>query len=293
MGILLGLCGGVGLFLLVTGRPSITPSRRPGGESWPVRTRELLARAGVEHVSPWQLVAMSIALGLTTAVIAAAVTGVLTLALGFGVAMAFAPRAALLRRVRQRSLLLRDVWPDVVEDIASAVRAGLSLPEALGGVGSRGPQPVQPAFRRFAEDYRATGAFGRCLDQLEISLADPVADRVCETLRMAREVGGSDVSRVLRTLAAFLREDARTRGEIEARQSWTVSAARLALVAPWVVLVLLAIGSRETVTAYNRPAGVVVLGIGGGVSVLAYRLMLRLGRLPVDPRILRPRETSS
>ena len=42
---------------------------------------------------------------------------------------------------------------------------------------------------------------------------------------MARQVGGSELGRLLRTLSAFLRADARTRGEIEARQSWTVNAA--------------------------------------------------------------------
>jgi tight adherence protein B len=31
----------------------------------------------------------------------------------------------------------------------------------------------------------------------------------------------------------------------------------------------------------------IVLGIGGGVSLVAYRVMLRIGRLPDDERVLR------
>ena len=44
--------------------------------------------------------------------------------------------------------------------------------------------------------------------------ADPVADRILETLRMAREVGGTELTTVLRSLASYLREDAAVRAEL-------------------------------------------------------------------------------
>jgi tight adherence protein B len=91
---------------------------------------------------------------------------------------------------------------------------------------------------------------------------------------------------LLRTLSAFLREDARTRGELESRQSWTVSAARLAMAAPWILLALLAL-RPEAVAAYNSAAGAAVLLVGAAVSIAAYRVMLRIGRLPEEARVLR------
>jgi tight adherence protein B len=82
-----------------------------------------------------------------------------------------------------------------------------------------------------------------------------------------------------------LREDARTRSELEARQAWAVNGARLAVAAPWLVLLLLSF-QREVVARYASPAGVVVL-VGGGVAcVTAYRIMLRVGRLPEERRVL-------
>jgi tight adherence protein B len=65
-----------------------------------------------------------------------------------------------------------------------------------------------------------------------------------------------------------------------------VYAARLAVAAPWLVLALLA-SRPESVAAYNRPAGTVVLVVGAVVSVAAYRLMLMIGRLPEERRVLR------
>jgi tight adherence protein B len=173
-----------------------------------------------------------------------------------------------------------------VDNLTSAVRAGLSLPEALGQLSVRGPLELRPDFSAFAEDYRATGHFFDCLDLLKDRLADPVADRLVEALRIAREVGGSDLGRLLRTLSVFLREDARTRAELETRQSWTVNGARLAVAAPWIVLALLAT-RPQAVQAYDRPAGALVLAVGAASSLVAYRVMVRIGRLPEEQRVLR------
>lgn len=162
----------------------------------------------------------------------------------------------------------------------------MALPEALAQLAHRGPEELRPAFAAFALDYRTTGRFNESLDLLKQRLGDPVGDRLVESLRIAREVGGSDLGRLLRTLSAFLREDARTRTELEARQSWTVNAARLAAAAPWAVLAMLAT-RPESVQAYSTRTGALVLLIGGVVSVAAYRLMVRIGRLPEEERVLR------
>jgi tight adherence protein B len=99
-------------------------------------------------------------------------------------------------------------------------------------------------------------------------------------------VGGSDLGRLLGTLGEFLRESARTRSELEARQSWTVNAARLAVAAPWIVMVLLAT-RPEAVAAYNTATGAAVLLGGLVVSTICYSVMLRIGALPEDQRVLR------
>ena len=53
----------------------------------------------------------------------------------------------------------------------------------------------------FGVDYQVSGRFGDCLDRLKVRLADPVGDRVCESLRVARDVGGGDLGRLLRYLS--------------------------------------------------------------------------------------------
>jgi tight adherence protein B len=282
MGAFLGLVLGLGLVL-------IHRSRRPvslKGPGWQDSGRELLRQAGIEGVSPAQLLSASIGLGVTVFVLVLGTSRVLIIAVFFGMFAALLPTGLVRRRRAQRSMELREVWPEAVDNLASGVRAGLSLPEALSQLGVRGPEQLRASFTRFGEDYRATGRFAACLDTLKADLADPVGDRVVEALRMAREVGGNDLGRLLRTLSGFLREDARTRAELEVRQGWTVNAARLALCAPWALLLLLST-QPSAVAAYNQPSGALVLVVGGGVSFLAYRFMLRIARLPVERRVLR------
>jgi len=283
VGALVGLTFGLGVVLLLsamTGPPAHRPPSRRR------RLEERIAQAGLDGVSPARLVGTCIAVGSVALLLSLAVTRSATISTCFAAFAAYAPLAVLGWRRRQRQDELRSAWPDAVDNLASGVRAGLSLPEALAQLGIRGPLPLRPAFGRFAEDYRATGRFGESLDRLKASLADPVGDRVVESLRLAREVGGSDLGRLLRTLSTFLREDARTRSELEARQSWTVNAARLAVAAPWILLGLLSL-RPEAVRAYDSPEGLLLLAFGAGVCVVAYRLMLRIGRLPTEERVLR------
>lgn len=285
MGVVAGLVLGAGLCLVLWALTS-APPRRTVRSHRSERLSDLLVQAGAPGVSPLALLATCAATAITTFVLGLAVSRSPAIAVCFAAMAGYGPLALVRSRARRRRAALRGVWPEVVDHLASGIRAGLSLPEALGQLGNRGPAELRAPFRAFAEDYRVSGRFGECLDTLKARLADPVADRLVEALRLTRDVGGTDLGRLLRTLSAFLREDARTRGELEARQSWTVNAARLAVAAPWVVLALLST-RPETTQAYNTTAGAAVLATGAGSSIVAYRLMVRIGRLPEDVRVLR------
>ena len=287
-GLLLGLMLGVGLFLVFwsTWVPDADPVAGHRDARLVRRLRDDLAQAGHEGMRPSTVVLAGAGAATVVFLLALAVSRVPAIGLCFAAMAAYAPLALVRMQARRRRTRLRDLWPDIVDNVSSGVRAGLALPEALSQLAVRGPEELRPAFAGFAHDYRTSGRFAASLDRLKERLGDPVGDRLVESLRIAREVGGSDLGVLLRTLSMFLREDARTRAELEARQSWTVNAARLASSAPWVVLAFLSL-RPESVRAYATPVGALVLLGGAALTVVAYRVMVRVGRLPVEERVLR------
>ncbi|MEO7268053.1 MAG: type II secretion system F family protein [Knoellia sp.] len=287
-GVILGLLFGTGLFCIWWS--FWARDENPDRQAEPPKIirvlRDDLVQAGYPTVTPRALLVGCTAAFLLVFLFVYAVVGVPAIGFCFGLMAAWGPYALVRMRARKRRNRLRDLWPDAVDNITSAVRAGLSLPEAVSQLGLRGPEELRPAFQAFAQDYRITGRFHDCLDRLKERLSDPVADRLIESLRIAREVGGSDLGRLLRTLSVFLREDSRTRSELETRQSWTVNAARLAVAAPWIVLAMLST-RPESVQAYSTGTGALILLFGAVMTAVAYWIMVRIGRLPEDERVLR------
>ena len=131
--LVIGLLLGAGLFLVwwscwVPEEARVDAPARRG------RVAELgddIVQAGITGMSPQVLLAAAALLGLVVALTVGAISGAPAVALCFGVMAGSAPVYAVRARARARRRSLRDVWPDVVDNVASGVRAGLSLPEAL------------------------------------------------------------------------------------------------------------------------------------------------------------------
>lgn len=282
MTLLLGAVLAAGLLLCAS------PWLWPASEREPQRSRRddwltrLMDEAGFASVERYRVVAVIVALMLVAAAVVWLVTGIPVLAILGAIAAGTAPIAFLRSRRLRLLKARRQLWPDVCDLLVAAIRVGLSLPDAVASLAESAPIAVRPAFVVFARDLRATGRFESSIDRLKGALADPIADRIVEALKMARQVGGTELTGVLRALSSSVRADAALRGEVEAKQSWIRGAAVLGVIAPWVILVLLAL-RPEGAQAYTSAQGVMVICAGAVVSVIAFRIMLRIGRLP-EPR---------
>lgn len=283
MSVLLGATFGVGVLLIASNwlwprRADATP--RAGRRS---TIADELALAGIPGVPVGAVVVVAAVLGIVAAALAQAIFAVPVLTAVAGLLGALLVAFVIRARANRRRAVNRTIWPDVVDHLVASVRAGMSLPDSIGALAELGPAATRPAFAGFDDEFRRTGDFGSAVDSLKSRLADPVSDRILETLRMAREVGGTDVTAVLRGLSTYLREDATLRAEVVARQSWIRNAARLGVAAPWLLLLVLA-SRPETLEAYDSAAGTALILVGVGVTIVAYRLMLGLGRLPEERR---------
>ncbi len=279
--VVLGLA--LGVFLVYDG---LTRRRLPSTRvSVSARGRSWLSAAGLDGVGPIRFGAASVVAGGLGGAVVLVVIGSIGVAVVACLAGCFGPTVYYRSRGRGLRAARRRGWPDAIELLAGAVRAGDTLPAAIGVVADRGPESLRPVFRDVVSDHRVSGDLVGALERMGARVADPTADRIVRTMVLAHRVGGRELGRVLRTLSAFLRDDVAARREIESRQSWTVVAARVSASAPWLVLVLVA-SRPQGARAFDSPTGIAVLLGGAIVTAMGYRMMMRLGRLPEEPRVL-------
>ncbi|MDR6865460.1 tight adherence protein B [Microbacterium resistens] len=280
MTILLGAVLAAGFLLVVS--PWLWP-RNPLAKGVPKAgvAARLLREAGLD-ANPRSLVVGTVSAGAVATAVVWLLSGSGALAVVAGAAGAAAPFVALRARRRRLMRSRRGLWPDVCDLLVASIRVGLSLPDAVSALAESAPAALRPEFAGFVRDLHATGRFDTAATRLKDALADPVGDRIVESLRMARDVGGTELTTVLRALSSSVRAEAALRAEVEARQSWIRGAAVLGAIAPWVILGLLLL-RPEGAEAYGTPEGAMVILGGAAVSFLAFRIMIRIGRLP-EPR---------
>jgi len=286
--VLISIVTGAGVFLVAS--PLLWP-RSPRSSRAPVRQRRntlvvfrrLLDDSGFARVKISSLFALSFAstLGFTATLLL--ITPVPALAVCAGLCGAGAPVLFLnwrrSRRARERAAL----WPDVVDTLISLIRSGSSLVDSVVQLGVTMPPTIGEAALRFGLAVSSSANVEKCLDELKSDWADPAGDRIVETLKVSRDVGGTQLTNVLRELSTNLRRTLALRREIDARQSWIRVAAGIGAAAPWAVVLLLST-RPEAARAYQNAAGSALILGGLIVTVIAYLTMVRIGRVRPERR---------
>ncbi len=285
MTLLAALSGGVFVYLLVgflTDNPprSLTRQRRRRSS----RRLSWLNQADLA-VTPRQFVAVSAAAAIVTFLVVWALSGALPVALVPALAVGCLPRLCFARQAQRGAEARVSAWPDALRDLVAHLEAPMSLHRGLVELGRSGPEPLRAAWRRYA---RLTGALDHrtALNAVKSELADPVSDRVVEVLQVAHAQGASVVIDVLRDLADATGKDIRLREEIETAHLERRIEARAAVVLPFAVLVLLCSTSEPYRDFYSSVGGLVVIVLGSVMAIGGMTLIRRLGRLPVEARVL-------
>lgn len=226
------------------------------------------------------IVLVSVALvsaGITTALVPIPVLFPIALLMGLAIPVSF-----LARRRDSRRIVARAAWPDIIDGIRVALRSGSTIGDAIIAVEPLVPSPWTRAWRETTIALRRGADLEFALGRLRDELSDPIADRVIESIVVGREFGGSDLTVVLAELSRTVRRDSTVRRDVRARQSWVRHAARLGVVAPWIVLALLAT-RPENRDAYSSPGGAALLLVAAGATVIANAVMRGLGTMR-EPR---------
>jgi len=281
-GVSAALMAYLGIGLLLGVRPARMPSRRKpfGMHTW-------LRQAGL-GVHPIGWVVISLLVGCVAASICTTITGSRVLGGVVGLAAAGVPSWQVARRRARRLGEAARAWPDGLRFLAASLRSGRTLPAALADLPSEGPEALRPAFTRFVSRTDVFGV-GVALELTRDDLADPLSDRVIEVLITALEKGGALIPSLLHDLAESTTKDLRTAEEIDTNSLEQRLNARVVIVVPWAVLVVLTAQPGPFRDFYSSPAGTMVIVLAGVLSAVGLAMLTRFGRTATEPRLMQPR----
>ncbi len=248
-----------------------------------ISVRQWLDECGLSAVSSSVIAVGIVAVVLAIVGVASILVPIPVVAPLAGVAAVAVPLAVLDSARSRRRRSAAAAWPNVIDAIRMALRAGLTVHDAIRAAHSHLPAQWRDAWTESTMNAAVGTPLTQVLRDLRRELADPIGDRLCETIETSLEVGGTELPVVLDELARSVRAEQLIRRDAVARQSWVKHAARLGSAAPWIVVVMLATRA-DARDAFSNVAGASLLVACAGATVVAFAVMSALGRLPDPPR---------
>ena len=245
----------------------------------------MLQAAGLAKYSPSQVLTLVISSALLIASWVQLSFEVLGLTLFSALATLGASLEALRVRAKQRSDQLAKLWPEVLDSLHSAASSGFGIVDSLEEVARSGPLRIRPVFQELVERIDSGLGMDPCLDWFKSQLGQIQADRFVELIRIVSQSGGVGYLASLRDQALRTRSEIALWAELDSKQGWVTGTAKLAIIAPWIVVATLA-ARAENIEIYNTLEGTGVLVIGLLVSLIAYRFVGLLGSLSKPTRVL-------
>ena len=123
------------------------------------------------------------------------------------------------------------------------------------------------------------------LEMAKEDLADPTSDRVIEVLILAYQRGGTVVPEILSDLAEATTRDLWTMEQVRTEALEQKINSRVVFVLPWLVLIAITARPGPFREFYASPGGLVVVLLGGVLSLVGVGMASRLGRQPPEPRV--------
>jgi tight adherence protein B len=243
-----------------------------------------LQAAGLGRYQPWQLIISATSIALVVGSWAQLSFKVFGLSISAAMATVGLIFELVRLRAKSRSDTLSKLWPEVIESLQSAAKSGIGLIDALSEIGQTGPTQIRNYFREFVARIDRGESFDSSLAFLKSDLGQLHADRLIELIRIVHASGGAGYLESLNEQGRITRTEIATWGELESKQGWVTGTAKLALVAPWIIVTFLSSRS-ENVAIYNTNEGLTILLVGLVVSLIAYRLIGILGNLTRPKRV--------
>jgi tight adherence protein B len=204
---------------------------------------------------------------------------ILVVSLVFGVLAALLPLVYLRVKRTKRLNLFEEQFPEAIDLIARALRAGHALTTGLGMVAEELPAPVGQEFKRLYDEQN----FGLSLPEAMRAMASrvPVLDaRFFVTAVLTQREAGGNLSEVLDNLASVMRERFKLKRQVRvASAHGRISAWVLSCMPPALAGILFILSPNFMKVLWEDPWGINLLLIAGTLQLIGTFIISRLVRI--------------
>jgi tight adherence protein B len=240
----------------------------------------MIERSGYS-ISLGQVVLSSSFCALLGAFAAAQLTGQPLLCVGAGLLLATAPFMFLKRAASRRMARFEEQFPEAIDLIARALRAGHAFTTGLGMVAEEVEEPVRTEFRLLHDRQNYGMPLPDALKSLAVRV--PLLDaRFFATSVLTQRESGGNLSEVLDGLSKLIRERFKLRRQVRALSahgrftSWVLAALPLVLAA-----LLFAIAPKHIGLLFTDPIGVRMIVGAGVLQVIGFITMQRIVNIEI------------
>jgi tight adherence protein B len=232
-------------------------------------------------VEPRKLWLMTLAAVVVVPSLVLMVTGNLVMALIVAVFVMTGPQVMLKVLRKKRLFKLVRQLPDGLAALAGALRAGLSLPQALASLAEQQPAPLSQEFELVVRKQRLGMPLDQALMELEARVPGTEMSMFVTAVRIAREMGGN-LSESLERLADTLRRKLAMEDKIMAltsqgkMQGWIVG-----LLPIFLAMVLWFMEPEAMRPLFTTMIGYVVIGVIALLELVGFILIRKIVNIEV------------
>jgi tight adherence protein B len=239
---------------------------------------EELSRAGIKVKGPEWLAIQGLAALVVGAIclirFGANFTGVLITLIGAALGW-FAPRLYLAYARRRRMNLFQEQLVDTVNLLASSLKAGHSLPQAMDMVATTGMPPISEEFSRVMHELDVGSPLDTALENMVRRIRSEDME-IIATAAIIHHHAGGNLASTLETISETIRDRIRVRGEISAMTAQARASALFITLLPVALFVLLLFLQRTYFDALFSAGFIAVIVLGYcAVSILIGNYIIR------------------
>jgi tight adherence protein B len=247
---------------------------------WANRLRECIEQSGVRS-KPGKILLLSFVLAVGSYLIVAQIYPYVLLALAAGILAGMIPIWVIIFKRNRRFRAFEKHFPEALDLLARAVRAGHAITTGLEMVSKELPDPVAGEFRTTFEEQN----FGLPLRDALLNFTErvPILDaRFFVTAMLIQKETGGNLAEILDNLSRVIRERFRIRGEVRIRTAQGRMTAGILIALPPIMMFLLNLMNPTYMKPlFNETLGHWLLLLAGILQLVGSLLLWKIVHIEV------------